>query len=320
MDLRKKIQHMLVTCNATHNGEKALIVADNKPRTAHMGQMILDALLDMGIETTLSVIPPRKVDGAEPTSAVSAAMKSVDVIYSVAHGATIAHTTARKEATALGVRFHLITASEEDLKNHEISFEDVQAVAERTRKISKILKNGKKVKITTTAGTDLVFEIGGRTALSIYPGNPYNGPIPYYAESAIAPVEGTAQGTIVVDLAFRNFNYLLEEPLTIRVKNGRAVEMTGAPNDLDILWKIANTDENAANIAELGIGTCDFLPGKMRGISRDFARYGTAHLALGRNNDIGGATMSKIHQDVLFDEPTIVIDDQCVMENGKLVG
>lgn len=315
----EKIQSMLVACNATNTGEKVLIVADNNPRPAHMGQTLLDAMLDMGLDATLAVIPPRKVDGAEPTAAVAAAMKAVDAIYSVSEGATIAHTTARKEATAVGVRFHIFNATEKDLERYDIKIEDVQLVAERTKKISKMLKEGSRAKVTTKEGTDVTLDIGGRPALAIYPSNPNNGPIPYYAESAVAPVEGTAEGTIVVDLAFRNWNYLLEKPLKITVKEGRAVEMSGDKKDYDILWKIATTDENASNIAELGIGTCHFLPREMRGTSIDFARYGTAHLALGRNNDIGGNTLSKIHQDVLINKPTIYIDNKCIMEDGELV-
>jgi leucyl aminopeptidase (aminopeptidase T) len=217
------------------------------------------------------------------------------------------------------VRFHIISASEDDLSKHELKPEDIALVKDRTIKIAKALKAGKVAKVTTKAGTDITFEIGGRATLAVYPSNPNNGTIPYYAESAIAPIEGTAEGTIVVDLAFRNWNYLLEEPLKITIKGGKAAEMVGAKKDYDILWKIATTDENASNIAELGIGTCHFLPRPLRGNSLDFARYDTAHLALGRNNDIGGTTMSRIHQDVLIDKPTIVIDDQCIMRDGELI-
>lgn len=319
MDVKKNIQNMLVACHAVNEGEKILIVADNLPRPAHLGQTLLDAMLEMGLDTTLAIIPPRKVDGAEPTAAVAAAMKAVNAIFSVAEGATIAHTTARKESTALGVRFHLITASEEDLKNHELKKEDIELVRDRTKKIAKRLREGKTARVTTRAGTDITFEIGGRAVLAIYPSNPNNGTIPYYAESATTPIEGTAEGTIVVDLAFRNWNYLLEEPLKITVRGGQAIEMKGAKKDYDILWKIATTDENAANIAELGIGTCHFLPREMRGTSLDFARYGTAHIALGRNNDIGGNTMSRVHQDVLINKPTIMIDGQVLMQEGELL-
>lgn len=318
MDVKKNIQNMMIACNATKPGEKVLIVADSKPRPAHLGQTLLDAMLDMGLDATLALIPPRKVDGAEPSDAVAAAMKVVDAIYSVAEGATISHTTARKEASALGVRYHLITASEEDLAKCELRTEDLELVAERTKKLSNALREGEAARVTTKAGTDIRFEIAGRAALEVYPSNPNNGTIPYYAESAITPVEGTAEGKIVVDLAFRNWNYILDEPLTITVKGGHAIKMEGAQKDHDILWKIATTDEGASNIAELGIGTCHFLPREMRGVSIDFARYGTAHLALGRNNDIGGQTMSKIHQDVLIDKPTIHIDGQCIMKDGEI--
>jgi leucyl aminopeptidase (aminopeptidase T) len=319
MDVKKNIQNMLVACNAVNEGEKFLIVADNLPRPAHLGQTLLDSLLELGHETTLAIIPPRKVDGAEPTAAVASAMKTVNAIFSIAEGATIAHTTARKESSALGVRFHIISASEDDLSKFELKAEDIALCKDRTVKIAKALKAGKVAKVTTKAGTDITFGIGGRATLAIYPSNPSNGTIPYYAESAVAPLEGTAEGTIMVDLAFRNWNYLLEEPLKISVKSGKAVEMVGAKKDYDILWKIATTDENASNIAELGIGTCHYLPRPLKGTSLDFARYGTAHIALGRNNDIGGATMSRIHQDVLLDKPTIFIDDQCIMKDGELM-
>jgi leucyl aminopeptidase (aminopeptidase T) len=319
MDVKKNIQNALVACNAVKEGEKFLIVADSSPRPAHLGQTLLEALLDMGHETTLAIFPPRKVDGAEPPAAVAAAMKTVDAIFSIAEGATIAHTTARKESSALGVRFHIISASEDDLTKFELKAEDIALCKERTVKIAKVLKAGKVAKVTTPKGTDITFEIGGRATLAVYPSNPNNGTIPYYAESAVAPIEGTAEGTIIVDLAFRNWNYLLDEPLKIIVKGGKAVEMIGAKKDYDILWKIATTDEGASNIAELGIGTCHYLPRPLKGTSLDFARYGTAHLALGRNNDIGGNMMSRIHQDVLIDKPTIFIDDQCIMKDGELI-
>lgn len=319
MDVKKNIQNMLIACNAVNEGEKFLIVADNTPRPAHLGLTLLESLLEMGHETTLAIFPPRRVDGAEPPAAVAAAMKTVNAIFSIAEGATIAHTTARKESSALGVRFHIISASEDDLSKYELKAEDIALCKERTVKIAKALKQGKVAKVTTPKGTDVTFQIGGRATLAVYPSNPNNGTIPYYAESAVAPIEGTAEGTIMVDLAFRNWNYLLQNPLKIVVKGGNAVEMAGDKKDYDILWKIATTDAGAANIAELGIGTCHYLPRPLKGTSLDFARYGTCHIALGRNNDIGGQMMSKIHQDVLMDKPTIFIDDQCIMKDGELL-
>ena len=318
MDLSKNLRSILEGCEAVKPGEKILIVADNEIPTARLGQKLLDVILSMGNDATLAIIPSREIDGAEPSAAVAAAMKAVNAIFSVAAKATISHTTARKESTALGVRFHLITGTEKDLEK-EISVEDFRLVKERTIKLSKALRKAKVARVTTKSGTDITFEIGGRPTLAVYPGNPFNGPIPYYAESAVTPIEGTAEGTIVVDLAFRNWNYLLEEPVKIAVKGGKLVDISGAKKDVDRLWQLAKTDENATNIAELGIGTSYILPRPLSGSSLDFARYGTAHIALGRNNDIGGNTMSLIHQDVLMNEPTIELDNQCVLRDGVVV-
>lgn len=318
MDLATNLRTMLVACEAVKPGEKILIVADSEAHTAQLGQKILDVILSMGNEATLTIIQSREIDGAEPPAAVAAAMKAVNVIFSVAAKATISHTTARKESTALGVRFHLITGTEKDLEK-EISTEDFRQVKERTIKLSKALRKAKVARVTTKAGTDITFEIGGRATLAVYPGNPFNGPIPYYAESAVTPIEGTAEGTIVVDLAFRNWNYLLEEPVKITVKGGKLVDISGAKKDTDRLWKLVRTDENASNIAELGVGTSHVLPRPLSGSSLDFARYGTAHIALGRNNDIGGNTLSRIHQDVLMNAPTIELDNECVLRDGVVV-
>ena len=52
---------------------------------------------------------------------------------------------------------------------------------------------------------------------------------------------------------------------------------------------------------------------------RDGARIGTAHVALGRNNDIGGETLSDVHMDALMDKVTVELDGNRVLNNGVLL-
>ncbi|MFC1966968.1 hypothetical protein ACFLWI_08570, partial [Chloroflexota bacterium] len=66
-------------------------------------------------------------------------------------------------------------------------------------------------------------------------------------------------------------------------------------------------------------GTSHIVSRVLRGTRySDYAIPGTFHIACGRNNDIGGATLSTVHQDVLMTDGTVRLDDVVVLENGEL--
>jgi leucyl aminopeptidase (aminopeptidase T) len=161
--------------------------------------------------------------------------------------------------------------------------------------------------------------LADREGVTISPLGPGFFTLPYYAEAAVAPVEGTAEGIIVADLTMRGWGYLLRDPLRYAVKAGKVVEVFGSTEDADRLRKICGADEHAANIAELGIGTSHIIPKALLGTNRDFGRMGTAHIGIGRNNDIGGKTWSRIHLDGLMSHATIELDNHCVLRGGSFL-
>ena len=79
-------------------------------------------------------------------------------------------------------------------------------------------------------------------------------------------------------------------------------------------------DQDASNCAaELGFGTIHIVSEMLRGtFYSDYAMPGTFHIACGRNNDFGGATLSTVHQDVLMTDGTVKLDDIVILENGEL--
>ncbi|MBW2149957.1 MAG: aminopeptidase, partial [Deltaproteobacteria bacterium] len=75
---------------------------------------------------------------------------------------------------------------------------------------------------------------------------------------------------------------------------------------------------NAANIAEFAIGANPAA--RITGvINEDKRRIGTVHIAVGDNMTLGGRVRSNIHYDILFFDPTVQLDDETVVESGKLV-
>lgn len=318
-DITSGIQSILKACEVVQAGNTVLIIADNDGRSMWLGQKTMDIVDSLGAKTSMIVINPPEMRGAEPPATAAAAMKCVDTCIRITTGASLVHTTARKEATAVGMRYCTIgNIPLEDIRKGAET-EDIRLISDRTRALAEKLTSAKQATIRTPAGTDIVLSIADRPGISLHPLSTLVSGMPYYAEAAIAPMEGTAQGTIVVDVAFIDWDYVLLEPVRLKVKDGQVVDFSGPVREIKRLEKVFSSYENARNIAELGIGTSHIIPMPILGTRRDAARMGTAHFALGRNNDIGGQTWSEIHWDMVCNNAMVELDEKPVLKGGKLI-
>jgi leucyl aminopeptidase (aminopeptidase T) len=131
-------------------------------------------------------------------------------------------------------------------------------------------------------------------------------------ELFLPPVEGTAEGVIVVTGALAGIG-LLKKPVKIIVKNGLGKDISGGPQAkafakmlLEAAGKLELPD-NAYNIAEFGIG----LNPKAKLIGNpleDEKVIGTIHLALGDNSTFGGNTKAGVHVDGIILRPLVEVD------------
>ena len=110
----------------------------------------------------------------------------------------------------------------------------------------------------------------------------------------------------------------IKTPVEILVENGRAVKIKGAEEAEKIKAIIKAGDNNASNIAELGIGTNHTMK-ELSGTVGDKMMIGTAHLAIGKNINIGGQTFSNIHHDGVMKDVTIEIDEKKILKNGSIL-
>ena len=135
-------------------------------------------------------------------------------------------------------------------------------------------------------------------------------------EAFIAPVEGTAQGVIVIDGAMSGVG-VVEEPIKMTVESGYVTEITGGHGARMLEDAIADLGKPARNIAELGVGTNDraIITGK---VLEDEKVLGTVHLALGNNVGFGGTCDVPVHLDGIILRPTLVIDDEVIIKEGAL--
>ena len=72
----------------------------------------------------------------------------------------------------------------------------------------------------------------------------------------------------------------------------------------------------ARNVAELGVGTndCARITGT---ILEDEKILGTVHVAFGNNASMGGTVKVPFHLDGVIRAPTLVVDGEVLLEDGR---
>jgi leucyl aminopeptidase (aminopeptidase T) len=324
------LKSMIDSREAVKPQDRVLILADNEPAFVWLAQLLNDVMQSIGAETVLALINPPilPMKGAdkedvqsmtpEPPEAVVAAMKRATAIFRISDKRSLVHTVARREITAAGIRYYMVQPDIAENLKRRVAKEEFQRLVRRTESIAAMLGKASSARLVSSAGTDLRMNLAGRNGVPLHPMSGAVRSLDYYAEAAVAPLEGSAEGTIVADLAVVQWGHLLTTPLRYAVKAGRIVDISGDKADVDRMHKLLATDKNANNVAELGIGTSHLIPMPLQGKRRDAGRLGTAHIGVGRNSDIGGATSSQLHVDSLIDRVTLELDGQCLLRDGTL--
>ena len=199
---------------------------------------------------------------------------------------------------------------------------DWKLLSKRTKKIAKVVNKAESIELKTSNGTCLTFSKKRRKALSdtgilTRPGSFGNLPA---GEVFLAPVEGTANGKLILEWAPTR---KLEYPIILTVKDGYVSDISGNETYIKyLIEKIAENKKNA-NIAEFGIGTNDVAK-RPDNILESEKILGTVHIALGDNSSFGGKVKTPFHQDFIFFKPTVTLIDKDgktgdILKAGKLI-
>ena len=193
-------------------------------------------------------------------------------------------------------------------------------IEERTIRLAEALSGADMVSVKTPNGTSITFSIKGRTVepdtgIITEPGTFGNLPA---GEAFVAPVEGTAEGVLVLEWGP---NSKLSSPVKVTVTEGRAVKVEGTDPYASELRKIITDNPLFGNIAELGIGTNDKAE-RAHNILESEKILGTIHIALGDNAGFGGTVRVPFHQDFVFFNPTLEVEKDgkrlTILKDGKL--
>jgi leucyl aminopeptidase (aminopeptidase T) len=313
-DLDNAVRTVVRQCMGVNAGEEVLVVCN--PVTEEIGALMRIEAQGDGADATLAVISERETHAAEPPRAVAAAMAAADVVLAPTIQ-SLSHTAARKAASEAGVRIATLPGVTEEMLARLMNG-DLEEMRRRGWAIVNVMNRGSRVRMTDDNGTDLSFSIEGREGIvdaGELSGKGAFGNLPC-GEGFIAPVEGTAEGTLVVDGSIAAIG-LVESPVQLTIEGGHLVGATG-DQGAQLMELLTPHGPDGTNVAELGIGTNEeaILTGN---ILEDEKIFGTAHVAFGASAGIGGTVQVPVHLDVVVKEPTVEIDGEAVLGGGELL-
>ncbi|MBW2147349.1 MAG: aminopeptidase [Deltaproteobacteria bacterium] len=313
--LIKGASKLVNVCAAVKAGETVLITTDYEKLS--ISRSLATAAYEVGAEPVIMIMPPRPAHGVDPPPGVAAAMKVSHVNFQPT-AKSIAHTQATRETKESGGRVIVMAEFTEGMMisgGLEVDFEAQRPICE---KMCRLLTDAKEARVLSELGTDITMSLEGRpgralVGLATEPGG-YSSPP--NIEASIAPVEGTANGTIVVDASISGIG-VLRSPVTIRVKDGNAVSFEGGTEAIQLQQALeSSNDPLVYNVGELGIG---FNPkARIQGLMlEDEGSFGSVHLALGSNADFGGKTRASRHIDNIIRGVTLILDGKTVLDKGE---
>lgn len=315
--LYEGVRKVVTVCAALKPKEKTLIITDDNK--IEIAQVFRQVAKEVGAEAVLILMQPQTMGGQEPPETVAAAMYKADVIFGLTTH-SLSQTEARVKATQQGARVvNIPDVQVSDLTSRMIEA-DFVALSPLVKKMADKLTLGRKFRVTTLSGTDFTFDGTGRKghgldALSHEPGTFRSMSV----EANIGPLEGTAEGIIVIDGSLPAVGPL-DAPIHCKIEKGRIVEIKGGKKAAEFSELLASfNDPNIYMVGEVGIGLNPYA--KLTGTSylEDESAIGTCHIGFGTNLSQGGAIKAAGHFDAILASPTIEMDGELLMKDGEIL-
>ncbi len=317
VELQPCARMAIETCAGVRAGERVLIVTDTM-RDQTVAEALVGAALAAGAQPVLAVFPARRLSPQEPPDAVLAAMQATDVVF-LYTTFSLSHSQARVKAQETGARIISMPGVTEDGFVRTMAV-DIGRLAELTNRLAERVERASTAHVTTPLGTDMRYELGHPvTAIDGICTN--RGELDFFPPGLFlsVPREGTASGRAVVDGSVTQIGRVAT-PITMTFADGRLVKIEGGGEAARLENLLSSLDDpNAYAFAAWGIGS---NPGAaLIGEDPSFEGeriYGWTHVSTGSNASFPGGTVSaKIHLDGIITRPTVLLDDEVIVRDGR---
>src|SRR5262245_19671666 len=154
----RAVQLILKRCQGHKDGESVLVVTD--PPMEPRARDFVQHAQALGVEATLLLMPVRQSSGEEPPKAVAEALKAASVAVLLT-SRSLTHTSARREACEKhGTRIASMPGADPARLDAllDIDYDELRA---RSEELAALLDGAGRVRLTSTSGTDISFEVRG---------------------------------------------------------------------------------------------------------------------------------------------------------------
>jgi len=283
-----------------------------------LARMVADIAEELLPKANVEFLPYGSVQrhGAELAPDIAQRMRESDVIIAITTF-SLTHTQAAKSACERGARLASMPSFLAGMFEGPMTA-DPHQMAEDGNRMAQLLTDGQAAVLTSPLGTELSVDLRGRVGSTetglIGCGGNENLPA---GEAYIAPLEGTAEGRVVLDadgLAG------IAGQMTIRFKRGQVWAIEGGGEVGDRFRQLLELptpglQSGRRNFAELGIGTNPKAHSIDSILEAEKIR-GTVHIAIGDNSCIGGSVNADLHQDFVVWLPDLVVDGKEIIRQG----
>ncbi len=310
---------LIKTCGGLRSGEAVTVVYD--ATTEEVARVLLESATALTARVIPVKITPLSMHGQEPPQDAAEAMASSDLCLGVT-AKSMAHTQARFAAAKKGARYLSLPDYSLSLLASPSLRADYHLCAGKARQIAGAFTRGRRVRVTSPAGTDIVMDIKGRIG-NCCPGfveKPGELGSPPNIESNVSPIEDSAQGTVIVDgsIPYPGLG-LLKKPIHLEVRRGLITNFTGDKTTvakLRRLFDAVGTNKTRV-LAECGVGLNSLA--ELTGVMlTDEGAAGTMHFGFGSNATVGGKNAVPFHLDFVFRRPSLDVDGKVLIEEGVL--
>lgn len=311
--LERIFVNVLKQC-ADLRAEDVLIVSD-----LEYEGMVVDALRSaatrFGARPIVLMIDTDALTSGSVPKSVLASMKNTDLVLLCTR--VLLPQRIRKEAVEAGARLISMSGVSSEIVKRcfDINYDKLSRA---TRLLAETFQSAREATISTERGTELSVQLAGRKStyldgiartkgqLSVLPAGVV----------AVAPLEGTAKGTIVIDGSIADIG-ILEFPVKCVVENGQIVDVKGGREARRFRALLSKDTSAGLCVAEIGGGTNP--KAKYSGnLLEDERVYASGHVGFGRNSHIGGTIESTVHMDTTMKRPRICVDGKEVVSSGRI--
>ncbi|MBN2415915.1 aminopeptidase [bacterium] len=306
------MNRILTECICIRKSETLGILADGPHRS--LATVFYNAAVNHCKDIRLTVLETLPADRERTLAALVGHFQDCDALLLLTER-SFSHLPSRRKLSRAGLRIASLPGiTEESLKR---TFHGpLPALSELTRKLADILTIASNGSLTTDSGTDLSFTVKNRKGYADIgvirnPGEFTNLPA---GEAAAAPAARSAEGKLVLDGSFPRIG-ILHNPVTVTVKEGRAVRIAGGSEAVRIRKMLTGCGREARIIAEIGIGTNP--KAKFTGLTlEDEKVFGSVHIGFGNNLSFGGKNAADCHYDAVLLNPTLILDGKVILKHG----